>query len=520
MSNLRISTRLIILSAVLTALLLAMAAVGIYSLRESHARLQSVYEDRTVAAAYLAEVQRALLQNRNRVSAMLLNPAPANVQSALQGLQAEGANADKVWKTYMATRLTDAEARLAESFGKGAGVLTAALQPIVKALQVGDSDTARQLEQSKLGPLYEPVRRDLEALIQLQLDESRREYDAGVAGYERGLMLAGLLSTLGIMFALVFSTLLIRGLTRSLRYAVEVSAAVADGDLSQRIDVRGRDELAQLLGALAGMRDRLAGIVMQVRQGAHGVATASAEIAHGNQDLSARTENQASALEQTAASMDELASTVRQNAEHAQQASQLAQQASSVAGQGGDVVGEVVSTMKGISESSSKIADIIGVIDGIAFQTNILALNAAVEAARAGEQGRGFAVVASEVRSLAGRSAVAAKEIKTLIDTSLSRIEQGGALADKAGVTMGEVVGSIRRVSEIIGEISAASAEQSAGVTQVGGAVTQMDQATQQNAALVEQMAAAAASLSSQAQGLVQTVAVFKLDAVSLPNAA
>jgi len=292
--------------------------------------------------------------------------------------------------------------------------------------------------------------------------------------------------------------------------ATALARGVADGDLTTPVTVAAGDSTS-LMASLKHMQDSLAEVVDNVRQGSHGVATASAEIAQGNNDLSARTEQQASALEQTAASMEELSSTVKQNADNARQGNQLALSASAVAVKGGEVVSQVVETMKGINESSRKIADIIQVIDGIAFQTNILALNAAVEAARAGEQGRGFAVVASEVRSLAGRSADAAKEIKTLISTSVERVEQGTALVDQAGATMTEVVSSIRRVTDIMGEISAASSEQSAGVAQVGEAVTQMDQATQQNAALVEQSAAAAESLKGQAGQLVQAVAVFKL---------
>ncbi len=320
-------------------------------------------------------------------------------------------------------------------------------------------------------------------------------------------VLAGLLLLVGLLIS--------RGLLRQLGgepdVASDITQRIAAGDLTVAIELKEHDQ-SSLLHAIKSMRDSLSGIVSEVRSGSEGVATASAEIAQGNQDLSSRTESQASALEQTAASMEELSATVKQNADNARQANQLAMSASTVAIQGGEVVSQVVNTMKGINDASRKIADIISVIDGIAFQTNILALNAAVEAARAGEQGRGFAVVASEVRSLAGRSAAAAKEIKTLINTSVERVAQGTGLVDQAGVTMAEVVSSIKRVTDIMGEISAASTEQSLGVSQVGEAVTQMDQATQQNAALVEEMAAAASSLRSQADELVDTVAVFKLN--------
>jgi len=322
------------------------------------------------------------------------------------------------------------------------------------------------------------------------------------------LVLVAILLGIGLMIA--------RSIVKQLGGEPDTANAIthrmAQGDMSVDIALKPGDDTSIMHG-IKTMRDNVAKIVAHVREGSESVATASAEIAQGNQDLSARTESQASALEETAASMEELSSTVKQNADNARQANQLAQSASTVAVQGGEVVAQVVDTMKGINDASRKINDIISVIDGIAFQTNILALNAAVEAARAGEQGRGFAVVASEVRSLAGRSAEAAKEIKTLITDSVQRVEQGTALVDQAGSTMTEVVTSIRRVTDIMGEISAASAEQSQGVAQVGEAVTNMDQATQQNAALVEEMAAAASSLRAQAQDLVQTVAVFKLSA-------
>ncbi len=346
------------------------------------------------------------------------------------------------------------------------------------------------------------------------------KYQRGMLGEELGdvsregqqtlnLLLTLVLASMAglVLFAWHFAALLKRRIDASRK----VADRVRDGDLTQAVVDTARDEFSPLLQALQQMQDGLVRVVGEVRLGADSVATASTEITSGNQDLSRRTEQQASSLQETAASMEQLGGTVRQNADNASQANQLALGASRVARDGGEVVAQVVGTMKGIHDSSRRIADIIGVIDGIAFQTNILALNAAVEAARAGEQGRGFAVVASEVRNLAQRSADAAREIKTLISASVEQVEQGNSLVERAGSTMQEVVAAIQRVTDIMGEISAASVEQSSGVQQVGQAVTQMDQATQQNAALVEQSAAAAESLQQQARQLVQAVAVFKL---------
>ena len=318
-----------------------------------------------------------------------------------------------------------------------------------------------------------------------------------------------LLVTVGVGAAIMMW--LVRSITQPLNEAVGIARIVASGDLSTHIEVRGTDEIGTLLTSLKEMHDNLAEVVGKVRAGTDAIASASTEIAQGNLDLSARTEEQASSLEETAASMEELTVTVKRNSESANEASVLAGDASGVAVRGGDAVAQVISTMGSINESSRKIVDIIGVIDGIAFQTNILALNAAVEAARAGEQGRGFAVVASEVRNLAQRSAAAAKEIKELIGASVEKVETGSKLVGQAGTTMDEVVGSVKRVSSIISEIAVASGEQNAGIAQVNQAIAQMDAVTQQNAALVEQAAAAADSMQQQAQNLALAVSVFKI---------
>jgi methyl-accepting chemotaxis protein len=363
----------------------------------------------------------------------------------------------------------------------------------------------------------------MDALLQQQQQQLGQATGATeqAANRVRGMLLV---TTLVVMvLGGLLAWWIIRSITVPLRQAVRVARSVAAGKLQEPIDAQGRNEVAQLLLALKDMQGALARVVTHVRQGAQNVLGGSTEIAQGNMDLSNRTEAQAGALQETSASMQELRDAVVHNADNAQQANTLARDASAVAERGGAVVGQVVDTMRDINTSSQKIADIIGVIDGIAFQTNILALNAAVEAARAGEQGRGFAVVASEVRALAGRSAEAAREIKGLISASVDRVAQGSELVDKAGATMQEVVQSIRRVTALVGEISSASAEQRSGVAQIGEAIAQMDHVTQQNAALVEQIAAAATGLSTQAQELVQAVAVFQVDAqdaTPLPAAA
>ncbi|CAH0354207.1 methyl-accepting chemotaxis protein [Aquabacterium sp. CECT 9606] len=423
---------------------------------------------------------------------------------------ADGALLDKLDKTMVLPRgrailkvMIDTEAAYNEAMGR-----------VVQHGLKNENSQAAAILFNEVRPLQTVLFKAVDESVQMQQELADKLGHDAIATASFG---GTLMASLALLMALIGTTV---GwlLTRSLRNALGAEpgdlsiavARVADGDLSQALVVATGDT-ASVLASVARMQSSLSGVISSVRANSESVATASAQIAQGNQDLSQRTEEQASALQQTAATMEQLGTTVRHNTDSAKQANQLAQGASTVAAQGGEVVGKVVNTMQGISDSSRKIGDIIGVIDGIAFQTNILALNAAVEAARAGEQGRGFAVVASEVRSLAQRSAEAAKEIKALISRSVEQVEQGTVLVDQAGKTMGEIVGSIRRVSDIVAEITSASVEQSLGISQVGEAIGQMDTATQQNAALVEESAAAAESLKGQARQLVQAVAVFKM---------
>jgi methyl-accepting chemotaxis protein-1 (serine sensor receptor) len=510
MHNLKISTRLMLLIGTLSVILTAIGLAGLSGISQSNDALKSVYEDRTIPMGQLGDVQHQVLLNRLAIANSVLDPTPETLAKGIADVGANLVTLQKTWDAYMATTMTAEEAVMAKKFiADRTRFVQEGLQPAVAALRANDIEAAHRLILDKIRPLSAPVEADMEALMDIQLKDAKAEYDAAAARYTTTRNWAIFAIVASVLFATLFGLSLIRGITRSLREALDVANAVAQGNLSHSIRLSGKDEVGQVLQALSDMQGSLTKVVCTVRQGSGAVATASAEIAQGNHDLSARTESQASALEQTAASMEQLSATVKQNADNATQANQLAMSASATAVLGGEVVARVVATMSHINDSSKRIFDIISVIDGIAFQTNILALNAAVEAARAGEQGRGFAVVASEVRSLAGRSAAAAKEIKSLIGASVERVEEGSRLVDQAGITMGEVVTSIIRMTKIMGEISAASSEQSAGVSQVGEAVMQMDQVTQQNAALVEEMAAAASSLKAQAHELVETVAVF-----------
>ncbi|WP_439606199.1 methyl-accepting chemotaxis protein [Hydrogenophaga sp.] len=509
LNDIKVGSRLALAFGLVLLITAVITGIGVW-------RLQELAQTTRQLATIDNEKLQLAVQWRQTIDLNWVRTRAAILDSDTSRIAAWQADMDKTSEVTLASRKriielvqTDVGKQLIADIDAAREAYRTPRANVMKARKAGEDVTAA-LERD-LKPLAEAYVNSILKLEQRQqaiYDATLKEAEENASSGRTILITGGVLAILlGAAAAFVLS----RSITVPLRTAADSARRIADGDLTQPIDTAGRDEAAQLLQALKGMQDSLVRVVSNVRGNAEGVASASAEISQGNNDLSARTEQQASALEETAASMEELSSTVRQNADNAQQANQLAKSASTVATQGGGVVAQVVDTMKGINDSSRKIADIISVIDGIAFQTNILALNAAVEAARAGEQGRGFAVVAAEVRNLAQRSAQAAKEIKELITASVDRVAQGTTLVDQAGVTMAEVVGAIQRVTDIMGEISAASIEQSSGVAQVGEAVTQMDQATQQNAALVEQSAAAASSLKAQAEQMVQAVAVFKL---------
>jgi methyl-accepting chemotaxis protein-1 (serine sensor receptor) len=506
-----IKSRLVFVISFLSLLLIAGGAVGLGSLHRTNDSLKTLYESRLIPVGQLDIIVRNIDRDRMAV-AEAINNDPAFIAKRVEDIKRRGAEVARILDAYLASDMAAQEKALATAFAESYRKFVAeGLQPAVGALTAQNSQQAMEMMQGPMSQHYTPMQEGIDALIKLQLDIAKQEFEQGQQLYAlvRNVCFAGI--AFGLLLAGLVGAWVIRGVTRPLGEAVTLAQGVAAGDLTQHIEVRTQDETGQLLSALRDMNDSLAHTVGQVRAGTETIAVASREIASGNADLSARTEEQASALEKTASAMEQLTGTVRQNADNARQANQLVVAASGYAVQGGEVVGEVVNTMGSIRESSRRIADIIGVIDGIAFQTNILALNAAVEAARAGEQGRGFAVVASEVRNLAQRSANAAKEIKVLIGDSVDKVEQGGRLVDRAGKTMDDIVNSVRHVADIMAEITAASDEQSAGIEDIHRAIAQMDRMTQQNAALVEEAAAAALSMQEQAQALAQSVAVFKL---------
>ncbi|SMP78357.1 methyl-accepting chemotaxis protein [Noviherbaspirillum suwonense] len=513
LKNLTIKTRLIFVIGFLSLQLVAGGVIGIVSLKFANDDIESLYQDRLVATSQIDAVARLISRNEILL-ARAMTAESTKIGGLMTELEANRKEADALWKTYAAGRKTADEQKLAEQFTAARKMyLDEGLVPATQAVRGDDTGHAIELLHGPVTTLSVPMQNAIDKLIKLQSGIARADFERSQTVYQWVRNTCSAAVALGLLLALVIGYRLVRAITGPLDEAVRIASAVAAGDLTQHIAVNGNDETGKLMQALKKMNDSLKDIVSRVRVGTDTIVTASGQIASGNMDLSSRTEQQASSLEETASSMEQLNSTVRQNEDNARAANELALAASGVAVRGGQVVSEVVQTMGAINAASHRIADIIGVIDGIAFQTNILALNAAVEAARAGEHGRGFAVVATEVRSLAQKSASAAREIKSLITDSVSQVDGGTRLAQQAGETMKEVVASVRHVTEMMGQISSASAEQSDGIGQVNQAIVQMDQATQQNAALVEEAAAAAGALQAQAQQLLAAVQVFRLEA-------
>ena len=515
--NLNISTRLAGTLALLLATMIATVAAAFVQMGSMRA------DTKTITDNWLPSVELVNLMNTESSDfrAEEFHHVVATDAQAMDRIEKSMASIlaafDKEHKAYVALISSDEERSLHEAFQSDWKKYLEVHDRMIALSRGNENEKARALLEGESKTAFDSASANLVKLVNMNSTGAHDAAERAEQSYLHARTTMAVALALAVAVAVAAGIWLMRSITAPLNQALAVAERVAQGDLTSSIDIHANDEIGKVLHALQRMQDSLVKVVTTVRTGSESVSTASVQISEGNHDLSSRTESQASALEQTAASMEELSSTVRQNADNAAQANQLAQSASSAAAEGGEVVSQVVDTMRGINESSRKIADIINVIDGIAFQTNILALNAAVEAARAGEQGRGFAVVAGEVRNLAQRSAQAAKEIKQLINDSVDRVEMGNALVDKAGATMTQLVDSVRRVTDIMGEISAASKEQSDGVSQIGEAVTQMDQVTQQNAALVEEMSAAASSLKTQASDLVQTVAVFRISGHAQP---
>ena len=512
LDRLTIRTRLIGTIALLALLMLFLGARGIIELRKSNDILKDVYGNSmaSMKAIYESQIQidRARL-SLDRVALDLDNPASQDPLKKAQGF-IDGN--EKFWKSYLAQPFGPGEKELADKAeAQRQALIKDGLQPAIKALTEKNQDEIRRLMLGEITRLFRLYVEANEKITAYQMEATGKHYADSQADYTRSMTFSIAAIVLGIGLAGVSGMMLLRAVMHPLDETRNHFEAMAQGNLSNQIDQRRDDEMGAMLVGLKNMQDRLASTVRSVREGSDAIATASSEIAAGNLDLSRRTEQQAASLEETASSLEELTSTVRQNSENARQASALASSASEIAVKGGELVSRVVDTMGSITASSDKIADIIGVIDGIAFQTNILALNAAVEAARAGEQGRGFAVVATEVRNLAQRSAAAAKDIKALITDSVEKVGSGSALVAETGTTMNEIVSSVGRVTAIISEISEAGREQEIGIEQINQAVAEMDNVTQQNAALVEQAAAASQAMQEQAVNLAQMVAIFQI---------
>jgi methyl-accepting chemotaxis protein len=520
--DIKIKTLIIAALGLLAALVVVVGGMGIYNGRHAVSLMRDVSVQDRAADATIAKIRYGMETRRTQVL-LALQHNPGLEQSKLHDhpvanhlniIADHAAKVDKLWSEYLAGIKSPEERALADEWFAKSGKLGAdGIAKVVAEIKEEKWEDALPTLLKVINPAYNNGQVAAQALSDFLAKRSNANSDMVAANlaWTGGMMMAVL--AVGVLFAAAIGGVLLRGIITPLHEAIDIANKVAKGDLSKEIEVGSKNEIGMLLQAMHDMADGLAAIVAEVRVDTEHVATAAGQIAAGNLDLSARTEQEASSLEETASTMEQITATVKRNAEHSSEANQLAKSASDVAVKGGEVVAQVVDTMGSISASANKIVDIISVIDGIAFQTNILALNAAVEAARAGEQGRGFAVVASEVRTLAQRSAAAAKEIKELIGDSSEKVDAGSRLVGQAGATMDEILQSITRVAQIMGEITTASNEQTSGIEQVNVAIAQMDEVTQRNAALVEQSAAAAQSMQEQAENLTRMVSVFKLGA-------
>jgi methyl-accepting chemotaxis protein len=518
-SNLKIGSRLGLGFAVVLALMLVLVGIGINSMGKIQAKLDNIVESNVREIELLHEMTDAIHVVRRVMGTLMVMKDAVALDVEYKKLEAARARYNATDELLRKRDADEAQAALRVKLSEVQALARPLNNQVVELARADKVEQALDLLLKEAGPATQKWQDLLDEYVALQNKANQRDAAAARQSYGSARLFMFAVTGVALAIGALLAWLVTRSITTPINLAVQVAQTVAAGDLTSRIDASAKDETGHLLLALQDMNTSLQDIVGQVRSGTDTIATASSQISSGNLDLSSRTEQQASSLEETASAVEQLTSTVKQNGDNARQANQMAASASDVALKGGSIVAQVVQTMGSINASSRKIVDIIGVIDGIAFQTNILALNAAVEAARAGEQGRGFAVVATEVRNLAQRSAGAAKEIKELIGDSVDKVEAGSRLVNEAGATMDEIVASVKRVTDIMGEIAAASHEQELGIDQIHQSITEMDGVTQQNAALVEQAAAAAASLHEQADTLADVVSVFKLDGTHMQMA-